>query len=228
MSAEQLGKALAEARTARGLTLHDVERDTRISGKYLQALEEGRLDVLPAPVYARAFTRTYAQYLGLNAREFVQQLPGAKPEPELPPLPAVGREHLVPLISASWLAAAGVVVLLLIVGLVLFWNRGGGEESTVRGGPPAVVEPTGEGAEEVVPPEGLEPEPVVLEPGVVPDLEERHVLIAIDALSQAGLRYVIIEVLTDDVPAETVFLQSPTPGTSVDEGDVVTLMVGRE
>ena len=50
MSTEELGKALTEARIARGLTLHDVERDTRISGKYLQALEEGELDALPAPV----------------------------------------------------------------------------------------------------------------------------------------------------------------------------------
>ena len=124
MSTEELGKALTDARVARGLTLHDVERDTRISGKYLQALEEGELETLPAPVYARAFMRTYAQYLGLNAPAFVQRLPGAKPEPELPPLPEVGREASAPLISANWLVIGGVVALMLIVGLLLFWNRG--------------------------------------------------------------------------------------------------------
>src|SRR3990172_8745661 len=129
MSAEELGKALTEARIARGLTLRDVERDTRISGKYLQALEQGNLGVLPAPVYARAFMRTYAQYLGLNASAFVQRLPGAKPEPELPPLPEVGREPPAPLVSASWLLAGVVVTVLLVAGLVLFWNRGGEGET---------------------------------------------------------------------------------------------------
>lgn len=226
MSTEELGKALAEARTARGLTLHDVERDTRISGRYLQALEQGQLDVLPAPVYARAFMRTYAQYLGLNARELVQQLPGAKPEPELPPLPEVGREARVPLISASWLVAGLVVVLLLIVGLVLFWNRGG-EEASVTGGPPPVEQPAGEGAEEPLPPAGEAPRPIVVQPGVVPDLEGQHVFAALGALSQAGLRYFIIEVKNDDVPQETVFQQSPSPGTTVEEGAVVTIMVSR-
>ncbi|MEX0786622.1 MAG: helix-turn-helix transcriptional regulator, partial [Dehalococcoidia bacterium] len=152
MSTEELGRALSEARTARGLTLRDVERDTRISGKYLEALEEGRVEALPAPVYARAFTRTYAQYLGLNATALVQQLPGAKPEPELPPLPEVGRGETAPLISASWLAAGVVVAVLLVVGMVLFWNRGGDATDTVTSDPPAVEEPNGQGSDQPDPP----------------------------------------------------------------------------
>src|SRR3990172_3525565 len=136
MSTEELAKALAEARTARGLTLHDVERDTRISSKYLQALEEGQIDTLPAPVYARAFMRTYAQYLGLNATSFVQRMPGARPEPELPPLPDVRREQASPLISPNWVVAGAVVVVLLFFGLLLFWNRGGDGDDSVTTGPP--------------------------------------------------------------------------------------------
>ncbi len=77
MTPKELGTLLTEARIARGLSLLDVERDTRISRKYLQALEGGNLGVLPAPVYARAFTRTYDQYLGLDAPSLVQTLPGA-------------------------------------------------------------------------------------------------------------------------------------------------------
>ncbi|OGO53218.1 MAG: hypothetical protein A2148_01755 [Chloroflexi bacterium RBG_16_68_14] len=221
MSAEELGKALTEARIARGLTLRDVERDTRISSKYLQALEQGNLDILPAPVYARAFMRTYAQYLGLNAPAFVQRLPGAKPEPELPPLPEVGREATAPLVSASWLLAGVVVAVLLVIGLVLFWNRGG-EGETVTTEPPI-----GAGAEEVVPPtEENVPLPATT-PGVVPDLETHNVLTAISALSEAGLPYLVIEVENEDVPAGTVFQQSPSPGTLAEETTVVTLLVSR-
>ena len=125
MTEDKLEKQADEARAARGLTRRDVEGDTRISSKYIKALEAGELDLLPAPVYARAFLRTYAQYLGLNAPEMVQQLPGARPEPVLPALPDVGRDAVTPRLSASWTVAGVVVVVLFAAGLALFWSRAG-------------------------------------------------------------------------------------------------------
>ena len=53
----ELGTLLVRAREARGLTIEDAERDTRISRRYLQALESEQFDVIPAPVYARGFLR---------------------------------------------------------------------------------------------------------------------------------------------------------------------------
>ena len=226
MSTEELGNRLVEARVARGLTLRDVERDTRISSKYLQALEEGRLNVLPAPVYARAFMRTYAQYLGLNGSEFVQQLPGARPEPELPPLPDVGREAAGPLISASWAVAGVVVVLLLAVGLLLFWNRGDGGETLVSS-PPTIEQPDGFGAEQPTPPADAPRQPLTVEPGIVPDLEAEHVLVAIAALAEAGMRYVVVEVENADVDEGIIFQQSPSPGTPIDADTIVTIVASR-
>lgn len=223
MADEQLGKALSEARTARGLTLHDVERDTRISQKYLKALEEGDLEILPAPVYARAFTRTYAQYLGLNAAALVQRLPGAKPEADLPPLPQVGREATRALMQPSWIVAGVVVAILLVVGLVMFWNRDGGGEETVTRVPTS----QGLGAEQVTPPVDV-PEPtVVIEAGAVPELTDKHILVAIQALRTAGVPYLVIELENNGVPEQTVFSQSPSPGTAASENTVITLMVSR-
>ena len=224
MSLEQLGTALAQARIARGITLHDAERDTRINHQYLQALEEGKLEVMPAPVYARAFMRTYAQYLGMNARTLVQQLPGARPEPELPPLPQVGREAGSPLVSASWLVAGVVVALLLVLGLMLFWDRGGDGDLAVSGPPPVDGNAT-LGSDQFVP-AGQPPPPMVAQ-GVVPDLEAQNVLVAIDALQQAELPYIVIEAENGDVPSETVFGQSPAPGTEAEDGIVVTLTVSQ-
>jgi cytoskeleton protein RodZ len=71
----ELGEWLIRAREARGLTIEDAERDTRISRRYLQALESGDLDVIPAPVYARGFLRSYAQYLGLDPQEAMARYP---------------------------------------------------------------------------------------------------------------------------------------------------------
>lgn len=226
MTPEELGKALTQARIARGLTLHDAERDTRINGKYLEALEEGELDTLPAPVYARAFMRTYAQYLGMNAPTLVQHLPGAKREPELPPLPEVGRAATAPLVSASWLVAGAVVIILLGVGLVLFWSRGSDTE-TVISDRPNTEETIGLGAEQSVPPAGSPKPPPLVEPGVVPDVEGHNAFAAAAALGSADVLFLIVEVSSEDDAAGIVFDQTPAPGTAVEENTVVTLMVSR-
>ncbi|MCH8850563.1 MAG: helix-turn-helix domain-containing protein [Chloroflexi bacterium] len=226
MTTEGLGNALVEARKARGLTLRDVERDTRISTKYLQALEDGHLDVLPAPVYARAFMRTYAQYLGLDASQLVQQLPGARPEPELPPLPDVHREVGAPLVSASWMIAGVVVVLLLVVGVVMFWDRGGGGSES----PVLVQEPTPSNGRQGAEPPNVpvdEPGELVIEDGVTPDLVAQHLLVAITALTDAGMPYVVVEVENAAVPSGIIFNQSPLAGTPLDGDTVVTILASR-
>ncbi len=226
MTTEEFGNALVEARKARGLTLRDIERDTRISTKYLQALEEGRLDVLPAPVYARAFTRTYAQYLGLDASALVQQLPGAKPELEMPPLPDVHRGVGVPLVSPSWAIAGVVVALLLVAGVVMFWNRGGEGETSVSS-PDQIEDTIGQGAEQPTIPTGEPNDALVIEEGIVPDLDAEHLLVAIAALTDAGMRYVVVEVDNDSVAPGVIFNQSPSPGTQMDDDTVITILASR-
>lgn len=71
----QLGTMLTRAREARGLTIDDAERDTRISKRYLAALEAEEFEVIPAPVYARGFLRSYSQYLGLNPNDALSLFP---------------------------------------------------------------------------------------------------------------------------------------------------------
>jgi Uncharacterized protein conserved in bacteria len=64
--APQIGQALREARTERGIELTEVERVTKIRVKFLVAMEEDRWEELPAPAYARGFLSIYARYLGLD------------------------------------------------------------------------------------------------------------------------------------------------------------------
>lgn len=71
----ELGSRLIRAREARGLTLEDAERDTRISRRYLEALESEQFENIPAPVYARGFLRSYSQYLGMDPQEMLQLFP---------------------------------------------------------------------------------------------------------------------------------------------------------
>lgn len=84
MSGLGIGERLIEAREQRGLSLEDAERDTRISRRYLQALEDERFDIIPAPVYARGFLRSYSQYLGLETAPLLARFPQDTPAPGSP------------------------------------------------------------------------------------------------------------------------------------------------
>lgn len=69
-----LGAHLRQTREARGLTLEDVEKATRIRARYLAALEAGEIEALPTPVQARGFLRNYSQYIGLDPDETLGRL----------------------------------------------------------------------------------------------------------------------------------------------------------
>jgi len=69
----ELGATLKDARLRRSLELEQVEEETRISRRYLRALEEERFDLLPGDAYARAFLRSYADFLGLDASHYVDE-----------------------------------------------------------------------------------------------------------------------------------------------------------
>jgi cytoskeletal protein RodZ len=78
----EIGASLAAARRARGLGVRDAEELTCLRAKYLTALEEDRFEELPGRAYARAFLRTYAAALGLQADRFVAEFEAQQPEPE--------------------------------------------------------------------------------------------------------------------------------------------------
>jgi len=55
--------------------LDQAVQDTRIAKRFLEALERNApLDVYPAPIYARAFLREYARYLGIDPEPLVATL----------------------------------------------------------------------------------------------------------------------------------------------------------
>lgn len=67
-----LGADLKAARVRDGLDLPEVAGKLRIRRAYLAAIEEGRFDDLPGPVYAAGFVRSYADLLGLDGESAVE------------------------------------------------------------------------------------------------------------------------------------------------------------
>jgi hypothetical protein len=110
---QSVGSRLRSARERRGLDLDEAARATRIDRRFLEALEEDASpQVFPEEMYARAFLREYARYLGLRDRPLVDAYRSAHPMRNRPPigLPPIRIERT----RASWgkrlLAAASVAV----------------------------------------------------------------------------------------------------------------------
>jgi cytoskeletal protein RodZ len=70
---DELGHILREARDTKGLTLSEVQEQTRISQRYLEALEVGDYDLLPSPVHVRGFLRNYARFLNLDPEPLLER-----------------------------------------------------------------------------------------------------------------------------------------------------------
>lgn len=60
-------------REEQNLSLEDVSNKLLIRSKYLNAIESGNFSELPERVYAIGFIKNYANFLGLNASEFISE-----------------------------------------------------------------------------------------------------------------------------------------------------------
>jgi cytoskeleton protein RodZ len=71
---ETVGQDLRNARQRKGEDLAQISRVLKIRKVHLDALEESNFAALPGRAYAIGFVRSYAEYLGLNGREYVDRL----------------------------------------------------------------------------------------------------------------------------------------------------------
>lgn len=69
---ESWGEKLQQARLFKNLKLEEVTKKINIRSEYLSALEEERLDKLPAGLYGKNFLKEYASFLGLNSKEILK------------------------------------------------------------------------------------------------------------------------------------------------------------
>jgi cytoskeleton protein RodZ len=67
------GEELRREREIRGISLKEIADATKISKRFLEALERNDHRTLPAPVFTRGFVREYSRYVGLNVEEMVNR-----------------------------------------------------------------------------------------------------------------------------------------------------------
>lgn len=63
---ETIGEKLRLAREARGIALRDISEQTRISIRYLEAIEGDDYKRLPGGIFNRSFIRAYAKFIGYD------------------------------------------------------------------------------------------------------------------------------------------------------------------
>jgi cytoskeleton protein RodZ len=132
-----IGATLQEARMRARIDISEVEAATKIRAKYLRAIENEEWDMLPGPTFVKSFLRTYAEYLGLDARLLVEAYKlRYEPPPSDTELQALGapvgprrpRAPGPPRLSRGWvvgLSVVGLIALLIVLGSI-----GGGDDNT--------------------------------------------------------------------------------------------------
>ncbi len=78
------GPRLRQERERRQITLKAIADDTKISRSLLEALERDDVSRWPTGIFRRAFVRSYAEAIGLNADEVVREFAERFPDPNEP------------------------------------------------------------------------------------------------------------------------------------------------
>ena len=129
-----LGSYLRELRTAKGMSLEEVSRATRVGRTHLEALEVEELSALPAPVFVKGFIRAYCEFLQTNPAEALsryQALTGERTPASAPSAPP-------PLTAGLGRGPVFVsLILLVVLGAALFLLNSGLRREAPPARPPA-------------------------------------------------------------------------------------------
>ncbi len=122
----EVGARMARLREQFNLTPQEVSERLHIRPRYITAIEEGQLEKLPGPVYARGYIQTYAEFLGLDPEPMIAEWFAAAPSaPSSPGLAARTPlahppRHALPMLEAQpWRAYLLIGLALLVVSILL-------------------------------------------------------------------------------------------------------------
>jgi cytoskeleton protein RodZ len=155
----EIGDQLRETRMRNRIDITEVEAATKIRAKYLRALENEEWDLLPGPTFVKTFLRTYADYLGLDARNLVEEYRSRYERPAAQELTPFGtnlggrRSRARRPVLAPWMVVL-VGVLLLLVAFYFLGTWGDddpSEEVSATPTPTASPAPGGDGEEQEEP-----------------------------------------------------------------------------
>ncbi|MBM3135106.1 MAG: PASTA domain-containing protein [Chloroflexi bacterium] len=216
-----VGAMLQAAREARGLSLAQAEKATRIRQAYLEALEEEDWACLPESTFTKGFLRTYALYLGLDApallRQYHQQVKvPAKEEPTV--RPATRPLRTPSTIGINLLVGALFFLGFILLGAYIYYRQYLPEATPT----PTLVIST------ALPPTATPVLPTPSPDVTVPDVVGLTSTQAEEKLTPLGLKLEILEWRFDSrVPSGSIVSQGVAPGSRAKRGTTIGVVVSR-
>ncbi|MGH9326307.1 MAG: RodZ domain-containing protein [Terriglobia bacterium] len=87
------GENLRREREMRSITLQEISETTKISVRFLEALEADEFSKLPGGIFTRSFIRAYANYIGLDPEQVMAEYELAAPRKEEDDFSRLGVNH---------------------------------------------------------------------------------------------------------------------------------------
>src|SRR5438876_877553 len=130
MARGKFGERLKRERKLREVSLDELSKATRISNRFLLALENEDWGKLPGGVFGHGFVRSIARYLGLSEEALLGEYDSARAEnlPSTPPKP----EQPIPS-SSRWIPAVVFLGGLLLLVLIFYSGRSRPPKKTTAG-----------------------------------------------------------------------------------------------
>lgn len=113
---ESFGQQFISAREERGITIEQASRETNITKRYLEALENEDFTIFPGEPYLVGFLCNYADYLGLSSEKLVKQYKNIQIQEAPVPLQELTRHTRSPVIPIICTISA-----LVVIGIALFF-----------------------------------------------------------------------------------------------------------
>jgi cytoskeletal protein RodZ len=112
VSVSGIGEELRLERLRQGLSVGEIAERTRISVRYIEAIEADAFDQLPGVVFARNFVRLYALELQLDTNSLVARLPRVDIDAAPMPTPPIhpGRDAWDPRVAATLASVLWLVI----------------------------------------------------------------------------------------------------------------------
>ncbi len=134
MARGEFGERLKREREMREVSMDELTKATRISTRFIEALENEDWEKLPGGVFGHGFVRSIARYLGLDEEALLGEYDLARAEKAQPPAPKP--EERIPS-PPKWIPVAALLfVLLALVGLFYAgrysWRRYAERRATKR------------------------------------------------------------------------------------------------
>lgn len=116
---ESLGKQLQQEREKKGISLKDISLQTKIGLRYLEAIENDRLDLLPGGFFTRQILKAYLISIGLNPSDWLPkyQQSGLLPTeaPVTQSIKTRGKAEWPKIDKMVWISLTVIVLVLLVV-----------------------------------------------------------------------------------------------------------------